>query len=220
MPKDPAKDVSTEETKETQEPDLGAAIAALTQKIEALKTSPEKPPDETPEEPPKQAAKPPAPPTRPDGRQTAQATQQYMEELAKFGTEQAQKAYAYELAHNMGVDPQALLDADHSRPEDMLAHAERMAEREANEARIKALEERLQAMVDGRAQTPEEETVPPASVDTGGPTSTKSEAERDLEARYEAAKAAGKTEHGRRMLLEAIYRDPSKIRRVQSEHVG
>lgn len=208
------------EEQQPQEPDISAAIAALNKKIDGLKAQQEPAEPEEPPKPvePKETPKPPRPPER--DKQTAK---EYLEMLAQFGTEQAQKAYAYELGHNLGVDPNELLDANYSRPEDMLAAAQRMAAEKASRERIEALEQKLQALEESRAQPPVEgegEEPSPASVDTGGPTSTKSDLERELEDRYSRAKAHGRTVEGRYKLLEAIYRDPSKVIISKREHVA
>lgn len=196
-----------------QEPDLGAALANMQAKLDELTAKQEPEPEPEPKKEPPKPAKPPE-------RKGRLSTDDY-DKLAAFATSQAQEAYAYKLGHNMGVDPEVLLEGNYSRPEDMLAAAERMADRRAEEEKIKALEEKIQALEARSAQAPGggDEEPAPASVDAGGPTSVQSDAERELEQRYATAKASGKTRDGRLRLLEAIYRDPRKMVRGQKEHV-
>jgi len=149
---------------------------------------------------PAPAPPPQAPPSAPVG---GRVTRKQYDDMQAYAAQQAQRAEKLVLAQEFGLSEQDL-EGDFESPADMRRHAEVLSLRQ----QLKELEVQMQVQ---RATLPGTPPSVPAA-DAGGPTSLIPTTVAELQGQYDAARALGQTAKGRRALLAAIYRDPTKRR--------
>lgn len=175
--------------------ELKKTEAALMEKLEG--TVAQAPPPVSPPE------SEPAPPDK-----AALSQREYIKQLEQYAADQAQRAERLALAQEFGIDA-GLLTGEFASPESMRAQAQLIAlQQDIGELRTE-LERQRVAAEEVEEEPPEEPTMSPGF--EGGVTSLKSPEERTLAEMYDEARRHGRTAQGRRLLLQTIYRDSSKI---------
>jgi hypothetical protein len=151
---------------------------------------------------------PPAPPPEPTG---GRITREQYTAMSTYAAAQAQDAEKYRLAAQHGLQPEDLV-GEFASPQAMQQYAELLSLRQD----VQTLGQSLQASLEPPPPPePEGEEEEPPPGDLGGPTGTQSPEQGATVARYEAARALGRTVEGRQAMLQAIYGDPDKMSLVR-----